>query len=415
MLPERLRSERGAVLIHVAVGMIGLLGFCALSIDYGVMWTARRQAQNAADSAALAGAVSLAFVAPADTNRARFAAEATGEANQIWGQAPNIDPVNDITIGTCPPGITNASDVCVRVDVYRNQARGNPLPTFFARLLDVANQGVRATATARVLVGNSASCMRPWALTDKWYDAVDTDAPIEGTPTWTLEDKYERYYQNGPNRGQLMPGTVDCYHAALTNLQGPYMNNCPANVGVTSFQVPQDVGMRVRMKSGNPSQALTAGWFFPIDLPLPGGPSTGGERYRTNIASCNSLPVNIGDLLWTEPGNMIGPTNQGVSDLIAQDPGATWNGTDVVGGAFGVNNSPRIVPIPIFNVDAYHFQDKTSGRFQVQVTNILGFFVERMQGNDVTGILLPYRAQYNPAASTVESTSAFLHSVVLVR
>jgi Flp pilus assembly protein TadG len=415
MLTERLRSERGAVLIHVGVAMIGLLGFCAVSIDYGVMWTARRQAQNAADAAALAGAVSLAFNDPADTNRARFAAEAAGEANLVWGQAPNIDPATDITIGTCPTGIANSSDVCVRADVYRNQARGNPLPTFFARILNIADQGVRATATARVLVGNSASCMRPWALTDKWHDAVDTDNPIEATPTWTLEDKYERYYENGPNRGQLMPGTVDCYRAALTNLSGPYMNNCPADVGVTSFQSEVDAGTRVTLKSGNPNQALTAGWFFPIDLPRPGGPATGGDRYRENIASCNSLAVNIGDLLWTEPGNMIGPTNQGVTALISQDPGAMWNGTDVVGGAFGVNNSPRIVPIPIFNVDAYHFQDKTSGRFQVQVTNILGFFVEEMQGNDVTGILLPYRAEFNPGAANVETTSAFLYSVVLVR
>jgi Flp pilus assembly protein TadG len=414
MMTERLRSERGAVLIHVGLAMIGLLGFCAIAIDYGVMWTARRQAQNSADAAALAGAVSLAFVDPADTNRARFAAEAAGEANLVWGQPPIIDPATDITIGTCPPGIANASDVCVRADVYRNQARGNPLPTFFAHVLNIDSQGVQATATARVLVGNSASCMRPWALTDKWLDVVDTDAPID-TLRWTFEDKYERYYENGPNRGQLMPGAVDCYHSALTNLQGPYANNCPAGSPVTSFQVPQDVGTRVRMKSGNPAQALTAGWFFPIDLPLPGGPSTGGERYRTNIASCNSLPVSIGDLLWTEPGNMIGPTNQGVGDLIAQDPGATWNGTDVVGGAFGINNSPRIVPIPIFNVDAYYFQDKTSGRFQLQVTNILGFFVEQMQGNDVTGILLPYRAQFNPGAANVETTSAFLYSVVLVR
>jgi Flp pilus assembly protein TadG len=415
MMVARLRSERGAVLIHVGIAMVGLLGFCALSIDYGIMWTARRQAQNAADAAALSGAVSLAFVAPADTNRARFAAEAAGEVNRVWGEAPNIDPATDITIGTCPPGLANPSDVCVRANVLRNQARGNPLPTLFANILGITSQGVQATATARVLVGNSASCMRPWALTDKWYDAVDTDNPIEATPTWTLDDHYERYYQNGPNRGELMPGTVDCYRSAVTNLPGPYGNNCPANVGVTSFQVPQDVGLRVRMKPGNPSQAMTAGWFFPIDLPLPNGPATGGDRYRTNIATCNSLAVNIGDLLWTEPGNMIGPTNQGVTDLVALDPNAVWNGTDVVGGAFGTNYSPRIVPIPIFNIEAYHHQDKTSGRFQVQVTNILGFFVERMQGNDVTGILLPYRAQFNPAASTVESTSAFLHSVVLVR
>jgi Flp pilus assembly protein TadG len=414
MNTERLRSERGAVLIHVGIAMIGLFGFCAVAIDYGVLWTARRQAQNSADAAALAGAVSLAFVDRADLNRARFAAAAAGGANPIWGQAPTIDPAADVTIGTCPAGITNAIDLCVRVNVYRNQSHNNPLPTFFARIIGVDNQGVQATATARVLAGNSASCMRPWALTDKWHDVIDTDAPVD-TLTWTLDDHYERYYRNGPNRGQLMPGAVDCYHSALTNLQGPYANTCPVGVGVTSFQVPQDVGIRVRMKSGNPANALEAGWFFPIDLPLPNGPATGGQRYRQNIASCNSLPVSIGDLLWTEPGNMIGPTNQGVSDLIAQDPGAIWNGTQVVGGAFGVNNSPRIVPIPIFNVDAYQFQDKTSGRFQVQVTNILGFFVEQMQGQDVTGILLPYRAEFDPGAETVESNNAFLYSVVLVR
>ena len=125
--------------------------------------------------------------------------------------------------GTCPAGITNAIDLCVRANVYRNQSHGSALPTFFAHILGITSQGVQATATARVLVGNSASCMRPWALTDKWYDLVDTDNPIEGTPTWTFDDKYERYFENGPNRGQLMPGIVDCYHAALTNLQGPYI------------------------------------------------------------------------------------------------------------------------------------------------------------------------------------------------
>ena len=112
---------------------------------------------------------------------------------------------------------------------------------------------------------------------------------------------------------------------------------------------------------------------------------------------------------------MIGPTSQGVGDLIALDPGATWNGTDVVGGAFGRNNSPRIVPIPVFNVEAYQMQEKTSGRFQVQITNILGFFVERMQGNDVTGILMPISAEYETGGATVDGESAFLYSVVLVR
>ena len=53
------RAERGAVLVHVAIAMIGLLAFSSFVIDYGVLWAARRQAQNAADAGAMAGRDSL--------------------------------------------------------------------------------------------------------------------------------------------------------------------------------------------------------------------------------------------------------------------------------------------------------------------------------------------------------------------
>jgi len=46
----------GAVLPTVAVCLVGLMGFIALAIDIGLMVAARSQCQNAADSAALAGA-----------------------------------------------------------------------------------------------------------------------------------------------------------------------------------------------------------------------------------------------------------------------------------------------------------------------------------------------------------------------
>jgi hypothetical protein len=51
-----------------------------------------------------------------------------------------------------------------------------------------------------------------------------------------------------------------------------------------------------------------------------GMPDTGGARYSANIAGCNGLPVEDGDLLPTESGAKIGPTNMGIADLIAQDP-----------------------------------------------------------------------------------------------
>lgn len=50
-----LPSERGQILVIVAVGMIAMLAMAGLVIDTGNAWANRRQAQNVADAAALAG------------------------------------------------------------------------------------------------------------------------------------------------------------------------------------------------------------------------------------------------------------------------------------------------------------------------------------------------------------------------
>ena len=49
-------SERGQVLVLLVLALVGLLGFTALAIDGGMVYSDRRTAQNAADAAALAGA-----------------------------------------------------------------------------------------------------------------------------------------------------------------------------------------------------------------------------------------------------------------------------------------------------------------------------------------------------------------------
>ena len=113
-----LARERGAVLVHVAVAMLGFLGFSALVIDYGIMWSSRRQAQNAADAAALAAAISMAFDAPGDYDRARATAKRVGETHKIFGLAPTIDQgsgsnadiTQDISFPPCPPGTPGPTD-----------------------------------------------------------------------------------------------------------------------------------------------------------------------------------------------------------------------------------------------------------------------------------------------------------------
>ncbi len=54
------KKESGQILVLIAVGFIVLLGFTALAIDGGMVYSDRRQAQNAADAAALAGSLEKA-------------------------------------------------------------------------------------------------------------------------------------------------------------------------------------------------------------------------------------------------------------------------------------------------------------------------------------------------------------------
>ena len=136
-------SERGAVLVQVAIALVGLMAMSAFVIDYGVLWTSRRQAQNSADAGAMAGAISLAFGDFNNRDVARASALTVAGLNNVWGQAPDVGP-GDITFPVCPPGSPGAgTNSCIRVNVFRNQrAGGSPLPTFFGQLVGVNEQGI---------------------------------------------------------------------------------------------------------------------------------------------------------------------------------------------------------------------------------------------------------------------------------
>src|SRR3712207_1561377 len=104
-------GERGAVLVHVAVAMTGLLAFSALSIDLGMLWVARAQLQNAADAAALAGGVSLAYLG-SDEDSARASAQAIVQQHQVWGQQVPAAAAA-VTSGTCPSGSPASPGSCL--------------------------------------------------------------------------------------------------------------------------------------------------------------------------------------------------------------------------------------------------------------------------------------------------------------
>ena len=401
-----LTSERGAVIIHVTIALVGLLAFSTFVVDYGVMWAARRQAQNAADAAALAGAISLAYVNFNDQELARQSALSVAAQNNVWGEAPDVTAA-DISFPACPPGSPGAgTNSCIRVDVFRNQrAGGNPLPTFFGKLVGIDEQGVRATATAEALFGNSTDCVKPFAIPDKWEELRGDVGPAG----WSEDDTFERYVQNGNNAGSVFTPTADAY--------SPGGGFTPQSVALGGG----DHGRYLVLKNGGPQNAIRPGWFNPVVINPSEGP--GGNNYNNNIATCDPTVIGAGTVLEVEPGNMIGPTKQGMQDLIALDPDAEWdpnlNGPNrggVTGGCMGAGScaiSPRLVAIPVFDPDAYNLA-AAGGRTTINVVKVLGFFVDRMQGNDVAGWITTYPSKPNAGMGGVPGNN-FVVSVALVR
>jgi hypothetical protein len=409
-VPSR-RDERGAVLVNAAIAMLGLISFSALVVDYGVLWAARRQAQNAADAGAMAAAVSLAYVSLDNQALARTAALTTARQNLVWGVQPDIVDT-DVTFPVCPPGSPGAgTNACVKVDVFRNQrAGGSPLPTIFGRLVGVIDQGVKATATAEVLYGDASTCVKPWAIPDKWEEY--NPAPN----TWDPTDEFNRYTTGGG----LLP-SPDVYEPPDDDTGDP-------GTGFTTESITTggDYGLQITLKEGSSHATIGPGWFYPVVVDPD---CVGGNCYRDAIAGC--APLRYGDgreTLTIEPGNMVGPTRQGVDDLIALDPGARWEDPDgdlgpargyVAGGCLASHTctkSPRLVAVPVFDVDEYDL-GRASGRQDIVITKIIGFFVESMNGNDVVGRLCFYPGEPYVSATGISGPpgSSFIVSIALVR
>ncbi|MEO5823189.1 MAG: pilus assembly protein TadG-related protein [Vicinamibacteraceae bacterium] len=399
------RGERGAVLVHVAVAMMGLLAFSALTIDLGTLWVARGQAQNAADAGALAGAVALAYVNPTDTDAAQAAATAIVQQHQVWGQTVEAASLQT-SAGACPAGSPATPGACLQVRVSRGTASGTPLPAFFSRLFGVNAADVTATASAKVMVGNAAPCVRPIAIVDRWNDRYDTAAPIDAA--WTEDDFYDGYDMSG--NPIVPPGAADTYTPPT-----------PGGPG-TGITVAEMVGQSITRIELDPSQARLRGdTLLSLDLVRPGFEGEDLEqqltRYGANLESCSGVPMSIGATATVFHAHRTTYTVNPLRALIAQDPGATWDGRAVVNSAFNV--SPRIITVAVIDPEVFSQQNRT-GRLAAAgpIRNFVGFFVESAGGGsfaEVTGVVMPSAGRFDSAAPTVTDAAAFLRTVALVR
>jgi hypothetical protein len=375
----------------------------AFVVDYGVLWASRNQAQNAADAGALSGALARAYDdfddPPDPAGPAAQSAAAVASANEVWSAASA-----PVTSFGCPPDAA-APQRCVRVDVYRNGENGSAsLPTWFARVLGITSQGVKATATAQAMTANGTNCLRPWAIPDAWTEGV---APSD----------FRRYGVGGV---PLTP--FDNYVPPDTG--GPGTGFRFATSNANRYDLGEALALTLATDPTNMAPAVDPiypGWVLPLE------PAAG---YAASIASCNGESVEIGDQI---PVSLTMPSAADFGGLYAADPIAFWDRmSDSIRNSCApacAPFSPRLVAVALFDTEIYQYRrilgnwsacppSRSSctpcpgGAACATIVNIAGLFLDDA-GSLAT--LASYPGVVPTSMAKVSAQSSFLKAITLVR
>jgi Flp pilus assembly protein TadG len=343
------RDERGISNMLVGFGFVGFIASTTLALDVGMWSAARSQAQNAADAGALAGAIALGFddyenrsaSGPAVQNAVTAALE-----NKVMNGDVLVTP-DDVTFPLSPTGADNR----VRVEV------SSTINTVFGSLFGMPTMDIRAAAIAEAAPANAMTCVKPFIIPDRWREP---DGQFS-----TQTDTFEMY----DNRGNLV-ANPDVY--------------VPSGPNYTGYNAESSRGTRLTLRAGS-GHNIQPTFYYSLAL----GDETGGADYDWNIANCNRTIVRIGSIVIQEPGNMVGPTVSGAELLVAKDPNAYWDESKNTVVSTHGGQSPRVFPIPLY--DPIHYSEgKANGRFaSFKVANWIGFFLERIQGNEIYGRMIP--------------------------
>jgi hypothetical protein len=254
---SRQKGERGVVILLVAVFLLFVVGaMAALAIDVVTFYTARSEAQLAADGAALAGArvlansgmtskpLDAALVSSAETV-ATSVAKKVATNNKVGGR--NLDPATEVTV-TFP---VEGSNPQVRVQVTRSD-----LPTFFARIWGRTQVAVAASATAEAYnpsglnatLGEAppiaVACVKPWVLPnidprngnpifDKTTGAIQ-NPPLLGDPTVLFSANCEGTCN--PSPPSPPPSKWQFYAGDQSSFPAPTRSLPTCNVALNDYQ-----------------------------------------------------------------------------------------------------------------------------------------------------------------------------------
>jgi len=401
-------SQAGVVLVQVAFAMTAIAGCCALVIDYGVLWVARSQAQAAADAGALAGAATLAYDYNSlfdDGAGAIAASAAVAQQNTVWDGPLYPGDVVAQWVECEIPGLPKAPaprvDSCIDVAVSRTSDSGHPLPTMFAKLLNLSSQNIRAHAMGAVAPANASDCVWPIAIPDKWQERC----PSPPCAAWSQTSTFTLYAPTGPPTPAPAP---DLYVAPTDKLPG------------TGFSVvfSPKIGSNqpLVLTQADFASTLTSGQFVPVIVPrLDGG------KFADSLASCNQVPVSIGDTLAVDATGTLGAVTAAAGTRFSTDSGAvfsslTWEltGSCAVAATPCAAISPRRVVLPVFDPNVYE-TTRWAGTPTIQIVNFVGFFITGVTSTEVDGNLTLHPGIVRSDKPMVGYVSGFLRTPVMYR
>jgi hypothetical protein len=242
--------EQGIIITLVAVFMLGVIGaMAALSIDVVTLYTARSEAQLAADSAALAAARVIANSGATSDSTGALLGAVEASAQSIALQVAEQNQIASSNLTAAQVSVifgTNPTNPTVKVTIQKND-----LPTFFARIWGRTQFAVAASATAEAYnssgtdangaIPTAPICVKPWLLPNMDPSNANPRGHIFNRDTGgiTARRKLLGWSFNSAGLPAGKPLTPACGNNCLTPLPAPSTwNYYPGQDAVGSFPHP---------------------------------------------------------------------------------------------------------------------------------------------------------------------------------
>jgi hypothetical protein len=290
----------------MALMLFLVLGMSAMVVDYGMIKSAKAEAQRAMDAAALAGASAFLINDPL--------ADIPGIAEARAKEYAVKHTVHQVTVDT--------SVVNVDVDVPNEKVTASyttpDIGLWFARMLGQNTMAINASATAHTEDAGISTCLMPIAIRDKWRNTLpDPAEDANGDGIMDYNDKNHNGqwdYDKNANKNEAWEQWV--YDPSEGDVYGAPDSDTPTGYS------PTDYGKQMVMMQFDPNQTQVASNYLAWGK---NGASASDSAMRARILDPECDETQLGDSMTVQAANGSKPNiGQAWDERIAREPSADW-------------------------------------------------------------------------------------------